>query len=564
MQALTIAIGPAGIDYFAQRLVSQDLTQMLAKLAPPNNDMTIPNFSAYGFGWSASYSNIKINLREGKLNNFSPVYKSIAQEPAGKFPMVMTASNFSASYKWAESYYEYFCSSGGRFPSCHGGNRSGNYNYNPGIGLLTTDVILGFEFNASTKTYDIKVIRTSGKSTNVSPNIPGNSVIQNQDQGCFTSKVSDATAQSVSAINFEGAIASLIPPLLRSIPGSGRLTPDIFYDFGLGDSGLEFPADNKGIKIGVTGAVRYRDEQYPGTPPSPLPVPPPPLDANHMRVYVSDYEINALHWAYFKSGLLVTRVTPSELPDPNVLKVKTYVTMIPSFKPFTAFAMDALVEPLQAPVAVFQQVYQFTTEAMTSLHQKLPSDVYQQILGLEGNGYASQADLETALSEAQVPTQWYEAIRNATKGMGMVVTQNIKFTLTIQNGAPAQPNLIFSVARTDILDNLGLGITNQAQTMKYKFRAVKSEATFVSSTVPGFVSRNFGDIIWPISGEPRYTETLQKVGETGVPIPIMSGFQFLFQQAQLSIQEGFVSILAQVTFKTSAHDQHTGRAGSRA
>jgi hypothetical protein len=214
--------------------------------------------------------------------------------------------------------------------------------------------------------------------------------------------------------------------------------------------------------------------------------------------------------------------------------------------------MNALVVPLTAPVASFQEVYQFTAAAMVILHNQLPSDVYTKILNLEGDGYTSTADLDAALTAVEVPSQYFDAIRKATQAMGMVAAQDIQFTLTIQNSAPQPPNLVFSVKRTDILDNLGLGISAQAQTMKYGFRKVKSAATFISSTVPKFDSKFFGEIIWPIAGEPRYSDTLQRMGQTGVPIPIMSGFQFLFQEAQLSIQKGFVSILAQVTFKTAA------------
>jgi len=41
------------------------------------------------------------------------------------------------------------------------------------------------------------------------------------------------------------------------------------------------------------------------------------------------------------------------------------------------------------------------------------------------------------------------------------------------------------------------------------------------------------------------------MGKTGVPLPIMSGFQFLFSQAELSVQDGFVSIKSQVQYKST-------------
>jgi hypothetical protein len=133
--------------------------------------------------------------------------------------------------------------------------------------------------------------------------------------------------------------------------------------------------------------------------------------------------------------------------------------------------------------------------------------------------------------------------------MGMAATQDLRFTITIQNGAPQQPNLVFDVARTDVLENLGLGSSGTAQTLQYAFTHVKSTATFVSTTVPGFEETSFGDLIWPEVGETAYSTTLQKMGKTGVPLPIMSGFQFLFNHARLSIQEGYISIFAKVQFK---------------
>jgi hypothetical protein len=162
--------------------------------------------------------------------------------------------------------------------------------------------------------------------------------------------------------------------------------------------------------------------------------------------------------------------------------------------------------------------------------------------------------LEGDLAGAEVPQQWYDPIEGITKATGMVSIEDIKFELTIQNNKPPLPNVIFSVARADILTDLGMGINGSAQTMTYKFQKVKSTATFVSSTVPRFDNRNFGEFIWPVAGEPRYGETLRKMGETGVPIPIMSGFQFLFDEAKLRVQErapgGYVEIVAKVRAKS--------------
>jgi hypothetical protein len=46
---------------------------------------------------------------------------------------------------------------------------------------------------------------------------------------------------------------------------------------------LTFPG-GKGLAIGVTGTVTYKGKPYPGTPPTGLPVPPPPTDEHHLQL----------------------------------------------------------------------------------------------------------------------------------------------------------------------------------------------------------------------------------------------------------------------------------------
>jgi hypothetical protein len=337
--------------------------------------------------------------------------------------------------------------------------------------------------------------------------------------------------------------------LLKSIPASGQLKADIRYDFGLGESGMAFPADHKGIQIGVTGGVHYKTEAYPRPAPVAVPVPPAPT-SHHMCVYVSDYEINALHWAYFKAGLLKVTVTPSDVPNPDVLKVKTYVSAIKALKPYATYAMHAEAEPQKEPEASFQEVYEFTDAAMKQLLSKLPADTYQKILGKEGDNYVLWEDAEDDLKAAEVPAQYFTTIKDIVKSMGMVARQDVKFTVKVMNGAPQLPNVIFKLTRVDILANLKMGVSGNAQTMQYSFLKAKTTAQFVSSTIPEFPGGDlFATWIWPLVGETNYIELLQQMGNTGVPIPIMADFQFLFREAQLSIQKGFVSILANLAFK---------------
>ncbi|MDI2124980.1 hypothetical protein [Yinghuangia seranimata] len=552
MQALSLAIGPAGITYFTQQLVAQQMTDELARITPPDRTIPIPPFTVGGFGYSDSYSNVAIVLSNGSLSGFAPKSGTVVQKSGGKFDLTLQAQAFTAHYKWHESYSDYSCVAGDIGPVCNWINGSDDYPYGPVFGSLTTVVTLGFQYNATSKTYDVVLAGTPTTSTaGVQPNVPGQSVIQTQVGSCFSSHVSDATAASVSAIDFSKPIADVFPPLIKSIAGSGHLTDDITYDFGVGDSGMSFPGD-AGIAIGITGSVSYKGTPYPGTPPTGLPVPPPPTDSHHLQTYVSNYELNALYWAFYQAGRLTLTINATDLPDPDALHCKTYANWIKSLKRYSAFAMRADIAPKAPPTVSFQKVWVLNTAAMQTLQAKLPANVYTLLGGLAGNGYVTEGALDGDLQDAGINQQYWPTITQAAYAPGMALAQSMRFTLTILDGEPEQPNIVFDLTRTDILQNLGLGKTqaagSDAQTLMFDFLHAVYDATFVSSTVPDFDGSDFGDKLWPTIGEIAYDKELAAIGHTGTPLPIMSGFHFLFDQAQLSIQEGFVSILANAAF----------------
>jgi len=130
-----------------------------------------------------------------------------------------------------------------------------------------------------------------------------------------------------------------------------------------------------------------------------------------------------------------------------------------------------------------------------------------------------------------------------------VVSHDIRYTLTIQNNQPDAPEIVFDVQRTDVLANLVLGIgDNQYQTLQFSFQQVNWQSTFLSSTVPNFDGSMF-PATWNVVGETEYVALLQKLGATGVPLPMMNGLQFDFANAQISLNQGYVGILANVKLK---------------
>ncbi len=562
MQAITLAIGKQGINFFAQHYLAGALSALLSKMTPPDKSVGVPNFTGGVVGDSYDYSNIKINLNGGSLRNFSAALDKVTQGVGsdGKTPVFnvnMQARNFQALYNWVESFHYMHNYTtvpyGSKIPVWHHdpGDGSNTFSYSPGFGQLDVTIVIQFSFDKDKNQWEFTVQKASPNASNISANIPGGSILQDQVNSCTRSHVDDATAQAIDAIDFATPVNQLLTGIVQTIPGSGNLGNGIVYDFSLGDSGMLFP-NNDGIQIGIKGGASFNGTPFSGpTPPSlPLPLPPADNDAHHLNLYVSNFELEALHWAFYKAGKLNTVVNPTDLPDPQALKVATYVALEKSLLPYKAFAMQAQITQNAAPVTLAQTVWELTQNVMNTLQSQLPQNIFALMSGLAGNAYVSQAALESDLQSANVPAQYFSAIENAAKRMGLAVTQNMNFDLLIQNGSPTPPDIKFSLQRTDVLTTLKLGVnSNNNQTLQYDFLSTGYQAAFISSSVPGFKGDNFGTIIWPVGGEPQYDKVLADMGATGAPVPIMNGFQFDFANAQVSLQQGYISILANVKYQ---------------
>lgn len=556
MQAMTLSIGKVGIDFFARTLIANHLVSKLAGMHPPDNAPKVKDFTSFHVGVSYLYSKINIRLNNSSVTDFSPVYVGVSQlasgSPAGsQFLLSLDVKNFTVVYNWTESYDETYCIAAGGWPVCnssHIGDKT--YPYRPKIGDMAVQVTTGFEHQAATGKWVFTTEKTQATTSNVTPNIPANSVIQNEDTGCFSSQVSDATAKSISTIDFASAINAVVPVLINSIPASGDLGNGIIFEWGLGDAGLTFPGNN-GISVGITGRVSYKGTFYQGSAPVSLPIPPvpAPTDQHYLQTYVSDYEVNALQWAYQQAGLLNSVATPGTIPDPDALKVKTYAQFIGALKPYTAFNMQADIKPLVAPVSHFQQVWMFNQANIDRLKPELPLNVWQILnTSLNGNYYVAKAAVEEDLGLHGIDHGLFSTIEHGTSAMAMVDLSTIQLVLTILTPAEPKPTITFNVTRTDILTNLSLGVAGAAQTMRFAFVKVSSAATFVGSTIPNFPGDQMA-MIWATVGDPNYSSTMKLMGEQGVPLPIMSGFKFLLDKSELSIQQGFVSIKTQVQYK---------------
>ncbi|HNL37526.1 MAG TPA: hypothetical protein PKH43_00285 [Saprospiraceae bacterium] len=566
MQAISIAIGSAGIHFFAQQFLSEQITNLLKSLTPPDRNIPVDTFSYIDeVGGTWTITNLTIQLSQGVLNGYSPVYQGVEQglvNGVALFTLNFPYSGmFTAAYAWQESYdWEdrgAIDVNGKDIPYDHKGNNSKNYSYNPAFSSLNVQVAVQFAFNTQNNAWEISVQTVTANAAASSPNIPKDSVLQNQSSGncSFSTHVSDATTQAIDSIDFATPVASLISGILKTIPGSGNLGNGIVYDFSLGDGGIAFP-NNDGIQIGVKGGANYKGTDFPGTPPPPLPLPTPPADSDehHLNMYVSNYEVDALYWAFFQAGKLQRTVTPQDLSNPEALDVSTYVGWEPALQVYAdkRDVMNAVITPNSAPVTSFQTVYIYGTSAMSLLQKQLPANIYAQIQNLASAPFLSQQDLENFLKKNQVPNQYFTTIESAGQTPGMVVTHDLNFNLVIQDTQYNNPYINFKVHRTDILTDLCLGLTDKAQTLQFGFYNAVNSATFIDSSVPNFNGgSDFGGPMWRATGESNYADCLKSLGKTGTPLPIMQGMQFDFTNAVLSIQENYVSILANVLYQNS-------------
>lgn len=556
MQAITLAIGKQGITFFTQHYLLPQIQAALAKLSPPDRSMNLPGFLAEG---GRQISKLNLSLTGGKLVNYAPAFQQVSQEmDSGNtvFKLIMGSNSFNAQYNWTESYHWDFDTVIWGKKVHTDGDESNSYDYTPGFSQLLITVLFKFLFDKGSNAWEVKVSDASGQSQGFQDNIPQDSILENQlSTDCKGSHVIDCTQLMINNVDIVSNLNKLLTDVIQTIPGSGNLGNDIVYDFSTGTSGVVFP-DNKGIQIGVKGGASYKGTVFPGGPvsPTPLPIPPADSDTHHLNMYVSNFEIDALYWAFFQAGKLQRTVTPQDLPNPEALDVSTYVGWESALKIYAdkRDVMNAVITPNSAPVTSFQKVYIYGTSAMALLKKQLPANIYDQIQSLASAPFLSQQDLDNFLTNIQVPSQYFTTIESAGQTPGMVVTHDLNFNLVIQDTQYNYPYINFKVNRTDILTDLCLGLTDKAQTLQFGFYNAVNSATFIDSSVPNFNGAlDFGGPLWRATGETNYAECLRRLGTTGTPLPIMEGFKFDFTNAVLSIQENYVSILANVLYQNS-------------
>jgi hypothetical protein len=427
--------------------------------------------------------------------------------------------------------------------------------YTVNIARLKVAVNIAFDYDQATKVWELRSQpgSTAALTPGRAPDPPPGWV---KDAGhCLSTHVSDAADQAIKSIDFPGLIASHINGVLATIPGSGDIGDGIRYDFSMAESppaAMAFPAGG-GVQIAVHGGLVTPTFTPPNgykLPDLPFPAPPTDSDTHHVVMYVSNYEIDALYSACWQKGRLNLKLGPADLKgDAEILKTNHYKE-IPGFAQYPHREMEAQIVPNASPLTSFQEVWLFTRDAMKLLQSQLPPNVYDSVKGFDAEVYVSKSVLETDLAAVKIEPRYFETIEKATSRSGMVVKSDLNFKLVIETGAPPLPYVSFSVKRTDVFTDLGLKIgPGNRQLLAFSVTQADYTATFGESTIPGFKwSTDFGQNFWGKVGEDGYDRVMRDVGASGAPLPIMQGFKFDFADAQLSVQQDFVSILAKVAF----------------
>jgi hypothetical protein len=203
VQAITTAISTRGIEFFGRELIGTILAQRLREMRI--DDRTIPVK-----GFNIIYSSVKdltIRLTSGKLTGFGPQFSTIAQRANGEFDIAMTAPDFDVDYAWNEKYTYTSCSfiPGAGIICKSPDKRDRNFAYRPRVRQFVADVKTQFAYSDANKAYEVRVTGKDARS-NPEANIPGDSIINREQQNCFSSQVSDATKSAIGSVDFKSAI----------------------------------------------------------------------------------------------------------------------------------------------------------------------------------------------------------------------------------------------------------------------------------------------------------------------------------------------------------------------
>ncbi|MCA9683107.1 MAG: hypothetical protein KC457_12985 [Myxococcales bacterium] len=549
---MTLAISPDGVNFFIDTIIDPTMLSALQTMTAPDTSFCPDNYTQtgiqagpYSYPDTTTYSNIEVQLTQGTLRNFVPVYQGYEQLSGGVFRLTYVANNVTADYSWHETYQKTVYD-----PNNHKTtgptNESATYDFTIGIGSITVTIEL--TLSATSSEYSLRVTSTSASPQNLSPNWPSDSVVVTSNS-CTGTTVDNGTNQAIQSIDFNSAAAAVLDPLFGSVSTTGDLGNGISFDWEAGDTPLGFP-DDAGVTIGITGQVSYEGVGYSGQTPPSLALASMPTD-NYAHFDVADYEFNALNWGFFSAGLLNQTIVAGDLPDPGVLNTSYYKNVFPAlYQDYPNFPMYVDVTPTAAPTVVFQLIYELSQSALDTLAAEgVPDAVITQLGYLVNTPYLSQNQFETTVSRMIGSDSWATygtQIEAAAESYAGVFSHQVNAVFYVAS-TPAAYVFTVQYDVTYIESAFVLGISDSNQTVQFTFTIVDSEttATLVDTAYPAN-HFNFA-AIWT-QFQTAYDSTMAALGQQGVPLPYMQGFAFLLSSATVTVQQAMVSVLTNLEY----------------
>jgi hypothetical protein len=558
-----------GIQYLFQTTLQPSIVSALQTMTMPAPSINLPSPLLFNPGQGSSVAadpawppmhfpsywavNSSVSLTNGSLANFRPTFQEITQGQDGEFTVKMSAENLVVDYDWNESYDEQKCAWDGR-PGDKGctdqGQHNNSYKYKLGIG--TWSIVIVFQFQYSAKGWQLSLVSANSTTDGLSPNIPPNSVVHRTGEDlCFKPAIVTNTENALKNIDFSGAVKGALEQVFKTIPRSGQITPNIAFDFSMGPSGITFP-NSGGLATGVIGTTTWDGKVYQGTNPPQLKLPEVPA-TRHLAYYISDYSIDALFWAFFSAGLLKTLATEANTGgNSSPLNTRTFQSSPAHvfYDTYPNAPMTANIDALSAPTVAIQQVYEPTAQALNKCLPPLPSTILGKLQGIEANIYVSEPaffkDLVNYLGEADADT-YKKVIETAALSIAAVVTYSNQVIMNVLWQGNTIPVLTFDVSETDTLDAFVLAHSGTTQTLQFVPSVVPSLTTakFVSSPFPGINVDGF-PYIYNLALQKVFAEAATAVGKAGVALPRIQGFNFLFDNATINLEQGYASVLTDV------------------
>jgi hypothetical protein len=268
-------------------------------------------------------------------------------------------------------------------------------------------------------------------------------------------------------------------------------------------------------------------------------------------------------WAFFSSGALSSTIGSGDLDadHSDVLTTGEYKgsALEIIWKTYPDKEMSAACTAKHEPTVTFEPVYQLTEDNLDKIKPPVTTD--QVFAKLKKNAQnricpdeASFFKLLTDVLGAADAAKYKVAIeRAASRTLKCVVHKSTRVVLNVLDGGKTIPVITFDVDETDVLEDMQLGVAKSGltQTLKYAFVNLShlTTTTFVSSPFPKVDSDHFA-YIWKHALHDAYKGVYEGVGKHGIALPRIEGFDFIAEHAAIALEQGYVSVLADVRHKS--------------